>query len=66
MGEDLSGKSDGRKYPQNRSFASDLWDFIVTGRRWWLTPVIAVLIFLAAFALIAGLAPVMPFIYTLF
>ena len=48
------------------SLARELLDFIVHGKRWWLTPVLLVLALLSLFALLTGIAPVAPFIYTLF
>lgn len=48
------------------SLAGELLDFVVHGKRWWLAPVLVVLALLSFFALLAGIAPVAPFIYTLF
>jgi hypothetical protein len=48
------------------SFASEILRYLKTQKRWWLTPIILVLLFLALVALLAGLAPALPFIYTLF
>jgi hypothetical protein len=44
----------------------ELLDFVLHGKRWWLTPIVIVLILMAVFALVAGTAPVAPFIYSLF
>mgnify|MGYP007099086268 FL=1 len=41
-------------------------EFVVRGKRWWLTPILLVLALLSLFALLAGIAPVAPFIYSLF
>jgi len=51
---------------KKRILLTELYDFVVHGKRWWLIPILLVLGFLATFALLAGVAPVMPFIYTLF
>lgn len=48
------------------SLPRELLDFVLHGKRWWLTPILVVLALLAAFALLAGIAPITPFIYTLF
>lgn len=48
------------------SFAREIFRYLKTQKRWWLTPIILVLLFLALVALLAGLAPALPFIYTLF
>jgi len=47
-------------------FLFELADFITSGKRWWLLPMIVVLLILSLFGVIAGIAPSMPFIYALF
>jgi hypothetical protein len=62
--------------PQNDDFASqadaaqqgflrELWDFLRYNKKWWLTPIILVLLILGALIMIGGTAAA-PFIYTLF
>ena len=48
------------------SFMAEVWHYLKTQKRWWLTPILLVLLFLALVALLAGLGPALPFIYTLF
>ena len=48
-----------------RGFARELWDFMRTNKKWWLTPIILVLLVLGALIIIGGTAAA-PFIYTLF
>lgn len=48
------------------SFACEVFRYLKQSKRWWLTPIILVLLLLAAVALLSGLAPALPFIYTLF
>lgn len=48
------------------SFTREIFRYLKTQKRWWLTPILLVLLFLALVALLAGLAPALPFIYTLF
>lgn len=48
------------------SFTSEVLRYLRQSKRWWLTPIILVLLLLAAVALLSGLAPALPFIYTLF
>ena len=48
------------------SFFAEVWRYLKTQKRWWLTPIILVLLLLAVIALLSGLAPALPFIYTLF
>ena len=48
-----------------RAFARELWDFVRLNKKWWLTPIILVLLLLGALIFIGGTAAA-PFIYTLF
>lgn len=51
---------------QAPSFVGEIFRYLKQSKRWWLTPIILVLLFLALVALLSGLAPALPFIYTLF
>jgi hypothetical protein len=48
-----------------RGFAREMWDFVRVNKKWWLTPIILVLLILGALIIIGGTAAA-PFIYTLF
>jgi hypothetical protein len=48
-----------------RSFLGELWDFTRSNKKWWLTPLILVLLLLGALIAIGGTSAA-PFIYTLF
>jgi hypothetical protein len=48
-----------------QSFAGELWHFLRYNKKWWLTPVILVLLVLGALIAVGGTAAA-PFIYTLF
>lgn len=48
------------------SFVNEVVRYLRQSKRWWLTPIILVLLLLAVVALLSGLAPALPFIYTLF
>jgi len=48
-----------------RGFVRELWDFVRVNKKWWLTPIIIVLLVLGAIIMIGGTAAA-PFIYTLF
>ena len=48
------------------SFLREVLHYLGQSKRWWLTPIILVFLFLAVVALLSGLAPALPFIYTLF
>jgi hypothetical protein len=51
--------------PARRGFLGDLWGFIKTNKKWWLVPIIVLLLGFALLIFLSstGLAP---FIYTLF
>ena len=50
---------------QNPGFFADLARFLLQNRKWWLTPIVVVLV-LAGALLILGGTSAAPFIYTLF
>lgn len=43
----------------------EFWDFLKHNKKWWLTPIIAMLLLLGTLLLLGGTATA-PFIYTLF
>jgi hypothetical protein len=47
-------------------FLKDLWDFMQTRKKFWLAPIIVVLLVLGALIVLAEGTAVAPFIYTLF
>jgi hypothetical protein len=49
------------------SLVREFWDFMKMRKKFWLAPVIVVLVVLSAFIILASTSPVMaPLIYTLF
>jgi hypothetical protein len=44
---------------------AELWDFLTTNKKWWLTPIVVMLLLVGALILVSGTAAA-PFIYTLF
>ena len=44
---------------------AELWEFMATNKKWWLTPIVVVLLLVGALILVSGTAAA-PFIYTLF
>jgi Family of unknown function (DUF5989) len=44
----------------------DLWDFMRERKKFWLTPIVAVLLFVGLLVILGELSSVAPFIYTLF
>lgn len=51
---------------KSMGFSSDLWGFLVTRKKFWLMPLIVVLLFLGALFIFGGGSAIAPFIYTLF
>ena len=47
-------------------FLKDLWLFLVQRKKWWLAPVIFVLLILGVILVFGGGSALAPFIYTLF
>ena len=47
-------------------FLKDLWDFMRARKKFWLTPIIIVLLLLGVLIVLAEGSAVAPFIYTIF
>lgn len=47
-------------------FLLDIWKFMKARKKWWLFPVIVVLLLLGVFIVLGGASAVAPFIYSLF
>ncbi len=50
---------------QSRGVVGEFIDFLKTSKKWWLTPIIVVLLLVGVLVLLSGTAAA-PFIYTLF
>jgi hypothetical protein len=49
------------------SLVKDFWDFMKVRKKFWLAPILVVVVILSAFVILAASSPVAaPFIYTLF
>lgn len=48
------------------SILKEFWDFLKVRKKWWLAPVIIVLVLLGALIVLTESSAVAPFIYTLF
>jgi hypothetical protein len=44
----------------------EFWDFLRTRKRWWLTPIVAILLLLGILLVFAKGSALAPFIYSLF
>ncbi len=47
-------------------FLKDIWGFLMARKKWWLAPLIIVLIVLGILVVAGGTSAIAPFIYTLF
>jgi hypothetical protein len=45
---------------------SDLFKFLMERKKWWLTPIVLVLVLLGVLIVLGGGTAVAPFVYTLF
>ncbi len=50
----------------NKSLASELWEFLRYRKRFWLLPIIAMLVIMGALIVFTQSSAVAPFIYALF
>ena len=50
---------------QSVGLFAEFWEFFLTNKKWWMIPIVVVLLMLAGLVLLSGTA-LAPFIYTLF
>ncbi len=50
----------------NLSIIREVWEFLMERKKWWLFPIILILLLLSAFIIFALNSAIAPFIYTLF
>jgi hypothetical protein len=50
---------------RSAGFLAEVWDFLTHSKKWWLTPIVVILLMLGALVFLSGTAAA-PFIYTLF
>ncbi len=50
---------------QDRGVLAEFWDFLRYNKKWWLLPILIVLMLIGVLILLSGTA-IAPFIYTLF
>lgn len=60
-GQDFAGQANAA----HPGLLMELWEFLRHNKKWWLTPIILVLLLIGALILLAGTAAA-PFIYPLF
>ncbi len=51
---------------ESESIVSEFWGFLKTRKKWWLGPIIFVMLMMGALIIFAEGSAVAPFIYTLF
>ena len=49
---------------QNDNILIEFWDFLLYNKKWWLIPIIVMLLFIGAIVLLSGTS-IAPFLYTL-
>lgn len=50
----------------NMDFLKDIWAFLRVRKKWWLAPLILILLLLGILLVLGGSSAIAPFIYTLF
>jgi len=60
------GAVQGRREMSPVSTLRDLWDFLRVRKRFWLFPVVLLLLVLALFVVLSSSSAIAPFIYALF
>lgn len=48
------------------SFAREVWDFLRVRKKWWLGPILLVLVLFGALVVLTQGSAIAPFIYTIF
>jgi hypothetical protein len=61
----MSDFEDAARRPQRTNFISEFWGFLRHSKKWWLLPIVVVLVAFGLLALLSSTAAA-PFIYTLF
>jgi len=50
---------------QNKSLVFELWDFLKVRKKWWLLPIIVLLVLVGALIILGQSSSLSPFIYAL-
>ncbi len=49
----------------SQTFLAELWDYLSQTKKWWLAPILVVMVLIGLLLLASG-TPLSPFVYTLF
>lgn len=52
--------------PQNKSFLAEIWDFLKIRKKWWLAPIIIMLLIVGILIVFGQSTAVSSFVYALF
>jgi len=63
--QDESSQFAREAHAHQQGFLSELWQFITQNKKWWLTPIVIILVAFGLLIALGGTAAA-PFIYTLF
>ena len=63
--QDPTGEFERLASQQSPGLIAEFWDFLKHNKKWWLLPILLVMLVFGALVLLSGTA-VAPFIYTLF
>jgi hypothetical protein len=61
----MAGFDEIAREQRRTGLAAEVWHFVVHNKKWWLLPIIVVLVMFGALVFLSGTAAA-PFIYTLF
>lgn len=51
---------------KNKGLIGELWDFLKTRKKWWLLPILILLVLVGALIILSQSSVISPFIYTIF
>ena len=57
---------EGTKKESKISIISEFWDFLKTRKKWWLRPIVFILLLMSLLIVLTEGSAVAPFVYTLF
>ena len=60
-----AGRFEDQAGRKRQSFVGEMWSFLRHNKKWWMLPMLAVILVMGALVLLGG-TPFAPFIYTLF